>query len=68
MPQKLVLNLFRNHNQNKFTQPTKTILENLSFILVFLVFHSLRNIAVRNVNDQGLFRLFCVWKSEVGSK
>ena len=63
MPQKLVLNLFRNHNQNKFTQPTKTNLENLSFILVILVFHSLRN-----VNDQGLFRLFCVWKSEVGSK
>ena len=35
MPQKLVSNLFRNHNQNKLTQPTKTNLENLSFILVF---------------------------------
>ena len=45
--------MFGNHNQNKLTQPTKTNLENLSFILVFLIFHSLRN-----VNDQGLFRLF----------
>ena len=36
MPQKLVFkNLFRNHNQNKLTQPTKTNIENLSFILVF---------------------------------
>lgn len=61
MPQKLVLNLFGNHNQNKLTQPTKTYSENLSFILVF---HG----GMRIVNDEGLFRLFCVWKSEVGSK
>ena len=37
MPNKLVLNLFRNHNQNKLSQPIKTNSENLSFII--LVFH-----------------------------